>query len=239
MPVRSRPWRPLQVQLAFLAGLALVLALIPINRWLALRIQAASVKMMVAKDRWVGARPCLGHDCRHCHHTVVAAQRPASAAAVHASARPVWPFPPSKRRVHVLMELLRGIRAVKSYCWQDVFAARVERHRRHELQALAVRKYLDALCVFFWAGEGVLLGWRSLLVGEDGKSFTSATVPTGPSMPAHTIASIHHTAATNVLFSLLTFGLYTLMGRHLTPSVVFTSLALFNMLLGEASRLFS
>lgn len=42
-----------QVHLAFLAGLALVLALIPVNRWLALRIQAASVSMMAAKDRWV------------------------------------------------------------------------------------------------------------------------------------------------------------------------------------------
>lgn len=41
----------LQVQFAFLAGLALVILLIPVNRWLANRIQAASVKMMGAKDR--------------------------------------------------------------------------------------------------------------------------------------------------------------------------------------------
>ncbi len=43
-----------QVQYAFLAGLALVLLLIPVNRILATRIQAASVQMMGAKDRWVG-----------------------------------------------------------------------------------------------------------------------------------------------------------------------------------------
>ena len=42
---------PLQVQYAFLAGLALVLLLIPVNRVLATRIQAASVQMMAAKDR--------------------------------------------------------------------------------------------------------------------------------------------------------------------------------------------
>ena len=38
-------------------------------------------------------------------------------------------------------------------------------------------------------------------------------------------------AATSLLFSLVTFGLYALMGRQLTPQVVFTSLALFNVLL--------
>lgn len=42
---------PVQVQFAFLAGLALVLLLIPVNRVLANRIQAASVQMMGAKDR--------------------------------------------------------------------------------------------------------------------------------------------------------------------------------------------
>lgn len=41
-----------QVQYAFLAGLALVVLLIPVNRALATRIQAASLKMMAAKDRW-------------------------------------------------------------------------------------------------------------------------------------------------------------------------------------------
>lgn len=60
--------------------------------------------------------------------------------------------------------------------------------RHKELSALAVRKYLDALCVYFWA-------------------------------------------ATQLLFSVLTFGLMALLGQPLTPSVVFTSLALFNVLI--------
>jgi hypothetical protein len=42
-----------QVQYAFLAGLGVVLLLIPANRWLAVRIQDASKRMMAAKDRWV------------------------------------------------------------------------------------------------------------------------------------------------------------------------------------------
>jgi hypothetical protein len=46
------PFQPLalQVEYAFLAGLAVVLLLIPINRALATRIQRASTTMMAAKD---------------------------------------------------------------------------------------------------------------------------------------------------------------------------------------------
>jgi hypothetical protein len=40
----------MQVQLAFAAGLVVVLLLIPINRWLAQQIQVASIAMMAAKD---------------------------------------------------------------------------------------------------------------------------------------------------------------------------------------------
>ena len=60
--------------------------------------------------------------------------------------------------------------------------------RQGELQALATRKYLDALCVYFWV-------------------------------------------ATSLLFSLFTFGLFVLLGHKLTAEVVFTSLALFNVLI--------
>lgn len=71
----------------------------------------------------------------------------------------------------------------KHCCMQQVNEA-----RRGEMQALAVRKYLDALCVYFWA-------------------------------------------ATSLLFSLFTFGLFVLLGHKLTAEVVFTSLALFNVLI--------
>jgi ATP-binding cassette, subfamily C (CFTR/MRP), member 10 len=64
----------------------------------------------------------------------------------------------------------------------------VEAARWGELRALSTRKYLDALCVYFWA-------------------------------------------ATSLLFSLGTFGLYVLLGNRLSASVVFTSLALFGVLL--------
>ena len=78
--------------------------------------------------------------------------------------------------------------AIKLACWEPAFARRVTTARRQELAALSVRKYLDALCVYFWA-------------------------------------------ATSLLFSLLTFGLYVALGHTLTADVVFTSLALFNVLI--------
>jgi len=44
-----------QVRFAFAAGVALCLGMLPVNRWLARRIQGASVEMMAQKDRreWV------------------------------------------------------------------------------------------------------------------------------------------------------------------------------------------
>lgn len=39
-----------QVRYAFLAGLAVVALLIPVNRWLAVKIERASVRMMAHKD---------------------------------------------------------------------------------------------------------------------------------------------------------------------------------------------
>jgi ATP-binding cassette subfamily C (CFTR/MRP) protein 10 len=90
-----------QVDFAFLAGLAIVLAIIPLNRLLAGAIQAASVRMMAAKDE----------------------------------------------RVQVMGEALRGVRQIKAAAWEAAFAARAGAARERELGALAVRKYLDALCV--------------------------------------------------------------------------------------------
>ncbi len=51
----------MQVKYAFLAGLAVVLLLVPINRWLALKIERASENMMAYKDvRCNSAMLCLG-----------------------------------------------------------------------------------------------------------------------------------------------------------------------------------
>lgn len=66
--------------------------------------------------------------------------------------------------------------------------------RAKEIKNLKGRKYLDALCVYFWA-------------------------------------------TTPVLVSLLSFGTYILLGNQLTAAKVFTSIALFNMLISPLNAL--
>ncbi|CAI7775816.1 unnamed protein product [Closterium sp. NIES-54] len=132
-----------QVSYAFLAGLAVVLLLIPVNRWLAGRIGEASKQMMASKDA----------------------------------------------RVQAMQELLDHVAAVRAMAMEGALLSRINAARHLELSALAVRKYLDAWCVYFWA-------------------------------------------CTPVLFSLATFSSLLLLGRSLNAPVVFTSLALFNVLLG-------
>ncbi|KAF8063051.1 ABCC13 [Scenedesmus sp. PABB004] len=138
----------MQVRTAFIAGVLLCVALIPVNRLIAQRIQAASAEMMAAKDR----------------------------------------------RLALMGELLANMAAVKALGWEDVLGDKVARLRARELSALARRKYLDACCVYFWA-------------------------------------------ATQLLLSGTTFGLMVLLGQPLRPSVVFTCLALFNVLIAPLNAL--
>lgn len=133
-----------QVGIAFLAGVAFAILLIPINRWLAIKIGKLSTTMMEQKDN----------------------------------------------RVKVMTEVLAGIRVVKFYAWENQFAQNVNHLRSLELKSLKGRKYLDALCVYFWA-------------------------------------------TTPVLIAILTFATYTAISdEKLTAAKVFTSVALFNMLIG-------
>ena len=135
-----------QVHFAFIGGLAVVIALVPINRYLAKKIQTTTLSVMSAKDK----------------------------------------------RISSILDVIHGIRQIKVYGWEPAFLKRIQRVRQEELAALAIRKYLDAVCVFFWA-------------------------------------------TTSLLLNLATFAAFTLHGSgtaHLTPEVVFTSIALFGILLG-------
>ncbi|CAI8012847.1 Multidrug resistance-associated protein 7, partial [Geodia barretti] len=131
-----------QVGLAFLAGVAFCILLIPVNRWLAVKIGQLSTRMMADKDN----------------------------------------------RVKVISEVLTGIRVIKFYAWEKHFSSKIFELRGRELKSLKGRKYLDALCVYFWA-------------------------------------------TTPVLISILTFTTYVALGNHLTAAKVFTSVALFNVLI--------
>ena len=54
-------------------------------------------------------------------------------------------------------EMLCGIRVLKFYAWENLFTDRINELRGKELQSLKGRKYLDALCVYFWATTPVLI----------------------------------------------------------------------------------
>ena len=56
-----------------------------------------------------------------------------------------------------MSEILAGIRVIKFYAWEDHFAEKVNAARLAELRSLKGRKYLDALCVYFWATTPVLI----------------------------------------------------------------------------------
>ncbi|XP_038071457.1 multidrug resistance-associated protein 7-like [Patiria miniata] len=92
-------------------------------------------------------------------------------------------------RIKVMSEILYGIRVIKFYAWEKHFMRRIKELRDLELGSLKGVKYLDAMCVYFWA-------------------------------------------TTPILISVLSFATYSLLGNQLTAAKIFTSLALFNMLIG-------
>ena len=54
-------------------------------------------------------------------------------------------------------ELLLGIRVIKFYAWESQFSEKIDVLREAELKSLKGRKYLDAMCVYFWATTPVLI----------------------------------------------------------------------------------
>ncbi|CAL1292974.1 unnamed protein product [Larinioides sclopetarius] len=92
------------------------------------------------------------------------------------------------KRIKVMNEIISGIRIIKMNTWEKVFSKKLEKIRYEEVKFLKKRKYLDALCVYFWA-------------------------------------------TTPVLISFLTFTIFASLGYGLTAAKVFTSIALFNILI--------
>ena len=126
-----------------------------------------------------------------------------------------------------MLELLRGIRQIKSYVWERLFAGKVQEERSAELAALAVRKYLDALCVYFWYVGGAQRAqiWASFAFLDCLALQASSSLLRQPgccraSCCWAALPSSCCRAATSLLFSLTTFGLFALMGRQLTPQVL-------------------
>lgn len=60
-------------------------------------------------------------------------------------------------RVNITAESLKAIKTLKLLAWVDVQLEKMDAYRQLEMGRLAVRKYLDALCVFFWASTPVIV----------------------------------------------------------------------------------
>lgn len=85
-------------------------------------------------------------------------------------------------RVKLMSEIVKGVRTIKMHYWEASFIARVLEIRVDEVRYLKLRKYLDALCVYFWATTPVIIsslvfGCYVLFEGSDqltsSKVFTS------------------------------------------------------------------
>ncbi|KZC09882.1 PREDICTED: multidrug resistance-associated protein 7 [Dufourea novaeangliae] len=61
------------------------------------------------------------------------------------------------QRVRLTGETLRGITTIKLNVWEDHFLRNIIKLRDNEIKYLSGRKYLDALCVYFWATTPVLI----------------------------------------------------------------------------------
>ncbi|XP_021924384.1 multidrug resistance-associated protein 7 isoform X3 [Zootermopsis nevadensis] len=80
-------------------------------------------------------------------------------------------------RVKVMAEILRGIRVIKFHVWEDHFVDKIGKLRELELKYLRGRKYLDALCVYFWATTPVLISIFTFVTYVLlGNKLTAATV---------------------------------------------------------------
>ncbi|XP_024945247.1 multidrug resistance-associated protein 7 isoform X2 [Cephus cinctus] len=61
------------------------------------------------------------------------------------------------QRVRLTGEVLRGITTIKLNVWEEHFLRSILKFRENEIKYLKSRKYLDALCVYFWATTPVLI----------------------------------------------------------------------------------
>ncbi|XP_029032393.1 ATP-binding cassette sub-family C member 10 [Osmia bicornis bicornis] len=61
------------------------------------------------------------------------------------------------QRVRLIGETLKGITTIKLNVWEDHFLRNIFKLRENEIKHLRGRKYLDALCVYFWATTPVLI----------------------------------------------------------------------------------
>lgn len=74
-------------------------------------------------------------------------------------------------RISLTQDVLMGIRQIKYLNWEPVFERKIIGFRAKEFACLKVAKYLDALCVFFWATTTIVISTFSFvaydILGDD------------------------------------------------------------------------
>ena len=74
-------------------------------------------------------------------------------------------------RISLTQDVLMGIRQIKYLNWEPIFEKKIIQIRQKEFHCLTVAKYLDALCVFFWAATTIVISTFSFVaydtLGED------------------------------------------------------------------------
>lgn len=118
----------LQVRIGFIAGVILIILMIPLNTVIASRINSATASMMKFKAR----RPPLLFEFVTQQYL-------------------------QDSRTLILSEALRGIKSLKMVGLEQPFFKLSSQERSQELVFLGVRKYLDAVCVFLWAATPVIV----------------------------------------------------------------------------------
>lgn len=75
------------------------------------------------------------------------------------------------QRISLTEDVLLGIRQIKYLNWESIFERKIKEIRSKEFHCLTTAKYLDALCVFFWATTTVVISTFSFVaydaLGED------------------------------------------------------------------------
>uniref|UniRef100_UPI00358DFD85 ATP-binding cassette sub-family C member 10 n=1 Tax=Myxine glutinosa TaxID=7769 RepID=UPI00358DFD85 len=80
-------------------------------------------------------------------------------------------------RAQIVSELLHGVRSIKLHAWETHFQRSVQQCRIDELKALKGMKYLDALCVYFWATTPVMISILTFVTYSSlGHDLTAAKV---------------------------------------------------------------
>ncbi|XP_068143958.1 ATP-binding cassette sub-family C member 10 [Drosophila tropicalis] len=60
-------------------------------------------------------------------------------------------------RLSATTETMQGAKQIKINSWEDIFITKIRGLRQKELRFLGKRKYLDAMCVYFWATTPILM----------------------------------------------------------------------------------